>query len=109
MVILKIPMKILIGDDIREGLVAIVSVKLREPQFEGQTKARLGNPPARTAVETVVNESLKEFLEKNSNDSRAIIEKCLLTAKARQSGQSSQRNGFKKRHFGRNDFAGKIG
>ena len=52
------------GDDIREGLVAIVSAKLAEPQFEGQTKARLGNPPARTAVEAVVAESLKEFLEK---------------------------------------------
>ena len=52
------------GDDVREGLAAIVSVKLGEPQFEGQTKARLGNPPARTAVEAVVAESLKEFLEK---------------------------------------------
>jgi DNA gyrase subunit B len=70
--------------------VAIVSVKLREPQFEGQTKARLGNPPARTAVETVVNESLKEFLEKNSTDSRAIIEKCLLTAKARKAAKAAK-------------------
>ncbi len=79
-----------IGDDIREGLTAIVSVKLREPQFEGQTKARLGNPPARTAVEAVVNETLKEFLEKNSNDSRAIIGKCLLTAKARQAAKAAK-------------------
>lgn len=86
----------LIGDDIREGLVAIVSVKLREPQFEGQTKARLGNPPARTAVETVVNESLKEFLEKNSTDSRAIIEKCLLTAKARKAAKAAKDTVLKK-------------
>jgi len=86
----------LIGDDIREGLVAIVSVKLREPQFEGQTKARLGNPPARTAVETVVNESLKEFLEKNSNDSRAIIEKCLLTAKARKAAKAAKETVLRK-------------
>jgi len=85
-----------IGDDIREGLVAIVSVKLREPQFEGQTKARLGNPPARTAVETVVNESLKEFLEKNSNDSRAIIEKCLLTAKARKAAKAAKETVLRK-------------
>ncbi len=85
-----------IGDDIREGLVAIVSVKLREPQFEGQTKARLGNPPARTAVETVVNEALKEFLEKNSADSRAIIEKCLLTAKSRKAAKAAKETVLRK-------------
>ena len=80
----------LIGDDVREGLVAIVSVKLKEPQFEGQTKARLGNPPARTAVEAVVSEALKEFLEKNPSDARAIIEKCLLTAKARKAARAAK-------------------
>ncbi len=80
----------LIGDDIREGLVAVVSVKLLEPQFEGQTKARLGNPPARTAVEVVVSEALKEFLEKNSNEARPIIEKCLLTAKARKAARAAK-------------------
>ncbi len=85
-----------IGDDIREGLVAIVSVKLREPQFEGQTKARLGNPPARTAVETVVNEALKEFLEKNSADSRVIIEKCLLSAKARKAAKAAKETVLRK-------------
>ncbi|MEK9186355.1 MAG: ATP-binding protein, partial [Patescibacteria group bacterium] len=53
----------LTGDDVREGLVAVVSVRLREPQFEGQTKARLGSPEARTAVEAVLGESLKNFLE----------------------------------------------
>ena len=51
----------LIGDDVREGLVAVVSVKIREPQFEGQTKAKLGNTEARTAVEAVVGEALKDF------------------------------------------------
>ncbi len=86
----------LIGDDIREGLVAIVSVKLGEPQFEGQTKARLGNPPARTAVETVVAESLKEFLEKNSNEARAIIDKCLLTAKARKAAKAAKETVLRK-------------
>ena len=85
-----------IGDDIREGLVAIVSVKLREPQFEGQTKARLGNPPARTAVETVVNEALKEFLEKNSNEARNVIEKCLLTAKARKAAKAAKETVLRK-------------
>ncbi len=84
------------GDDIREGLVAIVSAKLAEPQFEGQTKARLGNPPARTAVEAVVAESLKEFLEKNSTDARAIIEKCLLTAKARKAAKAAKETVLRK-------------
>jgi len=54
----------LTGDDVREGLTAVISVKLQEPQFEGQTKARLGNPEVRTAVETVVADGLEEYLEK---------------------------------------------
>ena len=80
----------LTGDDVREGLTTIVSVKLREPQFEGQTKARLGNPPARTAVESVVSEALKEFLEKYSNDARAIIERCLLAQRARKAAKAAK-------------------
>ncbi|MFH1346942.1 MAG: DNA topoisomerase (ATP-hydrolyzing) subunit B [Spirochaetota bacterium] len=86
----------LIGDDIREGLSAIVSVKLREPQFEGQTKARLGNPPARTAVETVIAEALKEFLEKNSSEARVVIERCLLTAKARKAAKAAKETVLRK-------------
>ncbi|NCN94718.1 DNA topoisomerase (ATP-hydrolyzing) subunit B [Candidatus Wolfebacteria bacterium] len=86
----------LIGDDIREGLSAIVSVKLREPQFEGQTKARLGNPPARTAVETIVAEALREFLEKNSSEARAVIERCLLTAKARKAAKAAKETVLRK-------------
>jgi len=78
------------GDDVREGLVAIVSVKLREPQFEGQTKAKLGNPPARTAVESVVAEALKEFLQKYSQDGRAIVGKCLLAVKARKAAKAAK-------------------
>ena len=62
----------LTGDDVREGLVAAVSIKLREPQFEGQTKARLGNPGARTAVEAVVAEGLKEFLGKNEREQKNV-------------------------------------
>ncbi|MFA5386626.1 MAG: DNA topoisomerase (ATP-hydrolyzing) subunit B [Candidatus Paceibacterota bacterium] len=78
------------GDDAREGLVAIVSIKIREPQFEGQTKARLGNPEARTAVDTVVSEALKEFLAKNSSEARVVIEKCLLAAKARKAAKAAK-------------------
>ena len=80
----------LTGDDVREGLVAIVTVKIGQPQFEGQTKARLGSPEARTAVETVVNAALKEFLEKRPSDGRRIIEKCLLAAKARKAAKAAK-------------------
>ncbi|MBI4991600.1 MAG: DNA topoisomerase (ATP-hydrolyzing) subunit B [Candidatus Harrisonbacteria bacterium] len=80
----------LTGDDVREGLSAIVSVKLREPQFEGQTKARLGNPPARTAVESVTGEGLKDWLERHPQDARRIIEKCLLAAKARKAAKAAK-------------------
>ncbi|MDO8516125.1 MAG: DNA topoisomerase (ATP-hydrolyzing) subunit B [bacterium] len=80
----------LTSEDTREGLVCIVSIKLREPQFEGQTKARLGSPEARTAVETVVNEGLKEFLEKNPQEARRVVEKVLLAAKARKAAKAAK-------------------
>jgi len=80
----------LTGDDVREGLTAIVSIKLKEPQFEGQTKARLGNPEARTAVESVIGEALKEYLEKYSSDARVIVEKCLLAQKARKAAKAAK-------------------
>ena len=64
--------RILTGDDIREGLTAIVSVKIEEPQFEGQTKQKLGNSEARGAVDTVVSEQLKIFLEQNPTVAKAI-------------------------------------
>jgi len=86
----------LTGDDVREGLTAIVSIKLREPQFEGQTKAKLGNPEARSAVEAVINESLKEFLEKNGSEARKIIEKCLLAAKARKAARAAKETVLRK-------------
>jgi DNA gyrase subunit B len=77
----------LTGDDIREGLTGVVSIKIREPQFEGQTKAKLGNPEAKIAVEGVVTETLADFLERNPNDARAIIEKCVLSQKARKAAK----------------------
>lgn len=80
----------LTGDDVREGLTTIISVKIREPQFEGQTKARLGNTEARTAVEAVVGESLKSFLETHPNDARAIVGKALLAAKARVAAKAAK-------------------
>jgi len=80
----------LTGDDVREGLIATISIKIREPQFEGQTKARLGNPEARTAVDTAVSEALKEFLERAGADARVIIEKNLLAAKARRAAKAAK-------------------
>jgi DNA gyrase subunit B len=86
----------LTGDDVREGLTAVISVKVREPQFEGQTKARLGNTEARTAVEVVVGEALKEFLERFSSDGRRIIEKCMLAAKARKAAKAARETVLRK-------------
>ena len=80
----------LTGEDIREGLVAVVSVKLREPQFEGQTKARLGNPEARTVVEAVIGEDVLEFLERYPADAKRAIEKNLLAAKARKAAKAAK-------------------
>ncbi len=78
------------GDDVREGLTAVVSVKIRNPQFEGQTKAKLGNPEAKPAVEDAVNEALADFLERNPSDARAIIENCMLATKARLAAKAAR-------------------
>lgn len=84
------------SDDAREGLVSVVSVKLKDPQFEGQTKARLGNTEARTAVESVVGEALKEFLEKNPQDAKKIIEKVILAVKARLAAKAAKETVLRK-------------
>ncbi len=75
------------GADIREGLTSVVSVKIKEPQFEGQTKTKLGNSEARTAVETFAGDAILDFLERNPKDAKAIIEKCILSAKARKAAK----------------------
>jgi len=80
----------LTGDDVREGLVAILSVKLREPQFEGQTKAKLGTPEARAAVETVMNLELADWLDRNPTDARAIMDKVILASKARAAAKAAR-------------------
>lgn len=86
----------LTGDDVREGLTSVVSVKIKEPQFEGQTKAKLGNPEAKNAVEAVVGETLKDFLERNPQDARLIIEKCLLASKARKAAKAARQTVLRK-------------
>lgn len=80
----------LTGDDIREGLTAIVSVKIEDPQFEGQTKQKLGNTEARTAVDSIVSEKLTYFLEQNPIIAKAICEKSLLAQRARDAARKAR-------------------
>ena len=96
------------GEDTREGLVSVISVKLRKPQFEGQTKAKLGNPEVRTVVEQVVGEGFKEFLGIHKEDAKRIIEKSLLTARARQAAKKARENILRKGVFEGSSLPGKL-
>jgi DNA gyrase subunit B len=78
------------GEDVREGLTAILSIKLRDPQFEGQTKAKLGNTEVRTIVESVVATSFAYFLDENPGEAKKIIEKCSLSARARMAARAAR-------------------
>jgi DNA gyrase subunit B len=78
------------GEDVREGLTAIISVKLAEPQFEGQTKGKLGNAEVAGAVQAVVNEALGAFLEENPQAARKIIEKCIVASRAREAARKAR-------------------
>lgn len=80
----------LIGDDFREGITAVISVKVAEPQFEGQTKTKLGNSEVKSAVETFVGEKLSEFLEQNPSVGRKIIEKVLKAAESREAARKAR-------------------
>ncbi len=80
----------LTGDDVRQGLTVVVSVKIPNPQFEAQTKAKLNNAEVRPAVETVTAEMLARYLEEAPNEAKAIIEKCLLSAKAREAARAAR-------------------
>ena len=78
------------GDDVREGLVAVISVKLPEPQFEGQTKTKLGNSSMRTFTDNIVSKVLSEYLEENPKEAKRIIEKCLLARSAREAARKAR-------------------
>jgi DNA gyrase subunit B len=80
----------LLGEDVREGLTAIVSVRLREPQFEGQTKAKLGNVSIRSLVERATNEKFAEWLEENPREANAIVQKAILAARARVAARQAR-------------------
>jgi len=84
------------GEDVKEGLVGVISVKIKEPQFEGQTKAKLGNPEAKVSVEGVISETLSDFLERNPQDARAIIDKCILSSKARKAAKAARETVLRK-------------
>ena len=99
--------KNLSGDDIREGLTAVVSVKITEPQFEGQTKTKLGNTEVRSAVESVVGPGISEFLEENPTVGKIIIEKALVASRAREAARKA-RELTRKSVLERNSLPGKL-
>jgi DNA gyrase subunit B len=80
----------LTGEDVREGLTAIVSVRVREPQFEGQTKTKLGNTEIRSYVQKTLNRKLPEWLERHSPEARRIVDKCINAAKAREAARKAR-------------------
>jgi len=96
------------GDDFREGLTAVISVKVQEPQFEGQTKTKLGNSDVSGAVNTVVGEILSQYLEENPKEARIIIEKVILAAKARIAAKKAREMVQRKTVLGSNSLPGKL-
>lgn len=96
------------GEDAREGIGAIISVKLPEPQFEGQTKSKLGNSEIRTMVESVVNEKLSIYLEENPQIGKIIMEKCLSASRAREAAKKARDLTRRKNVFESNALPGKL-
>lgn len=96
------------GEDAREGLGAIVSVKLPEPQFEGQTKSKLGNAEIRTMVESIVNEKLSQYLEENPQTAKIVMEKCLSASRAREAARKARDMTRRKSVFESNALPGKL-
>ena len=105
---LKANDKNLQGEDVREGICAIISVKLPEPQFEGQTKSKLGNAEVRTLVESVMNEKLASYLEENPQTARIIIDKCLSASRARDAARKARELTRRKSVLDSNALPGKL-
>lgn len=99
---------ILTGDDVREGLTAVVAVKLRDPQFEGQTKTKLGNGEVKGIVETVVGDGLKEFFEENPAVSRQLVEKYLAAFRAREAARKARDLARRKTALESSSLPGKL-
>ena len=96
------------GEDVREGLAAVVSVKLRNPQFEGQTKTKLGNPPIEGLVKTTVNQYLAQFLEENPTEAKQIITKAVSAARARQAARKARELTRRKSALDSGSLPGKL-
>lgn len=96
------------GDDFREGLTAVISVKVMEPQFEGQTKTKLGNSEVSGAVDKIVGEMLTNFLEENPNEAKVIVQKVVLAAKARQAAKKAREMVQRKSPMGGSGLPGKL-
>ena len=96
------------GEDTREGLAAIISVKLPDPQFEGQTKSKLGNAEVRPMVEGVVNEKLSEYLEEHPDMAKLIMDKCLSASRARDAAKKARELTRRKTVFENNSLPGKL-
>ena len=98
----------LIGEDVREGLAAAISVKLTSPQFEGQTKHKLGNPEVRGIVESIVGEGLSRYLEENPAEGRRVVEKCLTSQKAREAAKRARELVIRKNALDGSSLPGKL-
>jgi DNA gyrase subunit B len=96
------------GDDFREGLTAVISVKVQEPQFQGQTKTKLGNPEVSAPVSQAVSEMLASYLEEHPNDARRIVEKVLLAARARNAARKAREMVQRKNVLGGSGLPGKL-
>ncbi len=96
------------GDDFREGLTAVISVKVMEPQFEGQTKTKLGNSEVSGAVDKIVGEMLTNFLEENPSEAKQIVQKVVLAAKARQAAKKAREMVQRKSPMGGSGLPGKL-
>jgi DNA gyrase subunit B len=106
--ILKESDKNLSGEDVREGITAVISIKLRDPQFEGQTKTKLGNSEIRTLVESTLNDKLASFLEENPASARAIIEKSIISARARDAARKARELTRRKSALESSSLPGKL-
>jgi DNA gyrase subunit B len=96
------------GEDVRQGLTAVISVRLPQPQFEGQTKVKLGNPEIKTQVESIVASSLSLYLEQHPTEAKAIITRCTIAAKAREAAHRARELVFKKSGLETSTLPGKL-